>query len=416
VTAGGGTAPPGGPRRGPGPPDPGPEDARSEQPISLADIWRSEALIDALAARRRIPADARRDPVAELLAAFTEDVDEPAPPQPAAEPLAAFGRKSVASGSITAALPPPTGSGHGHRGLRARRDRQGRLSRQGRPSSQGRPGRQVPVRALATGLAAVMALTGLAFLAARPSQARSALSAALSPAGPGAGPSGPTGPFTVRGMPTLPRPGAGPAAVAPGARPEPGLIPPAHAAAGRMSAAGSHPPAANGTQNGHPPDQSSLRSAGTRRGPAAGNAGNARNAENTGRTGPMVPSHHAALRPSVPATHPAARSGRPTSPGRSSATGQHSPGQPTAGQPTARQPTGGLTPARTTPNRPAPAAAGPARPAAAQPGGPQHGTSQPAPACTRSRRHPGQPWQFWLRGSGKAAPPGGSGQAAPARG
>ncbi|MGH3155936.1 MAG: hypothetical protein ACRDNF_05085, partial [Streptosporangiaceae bacterium] len=76
------------------------------QPTSLTDIWRSEALVDALAARRRIPSDAKRDPVAELLAAFTADVDEASQPEPAGDLLAAFAEAMGSASAPPAALVP----------------------------------------------------------------------------------------------------------------------------------------------------------------------------------------------------------------------------------------------------------------------------------------------------------------------
>jgi hypothetical protein len=351
VTTGGGTAPPGGPRRGLGPPDPGPEGTRSEQPISLEDIWRSEALVDALAARSRLPAADRRDPVAELLAAFTGDVDQPGGP-----PLA-----NAAPGTIVT-LPA------------AGRPRQARPGR--------RPGR-VPVRALATGLAVAMAVTGLAVIA-RPSRAAgTALSAPLQPAVQRAAPSGPA---AVRGVPTASQPGTGPSTAA--GDKQPGTIPAAPAAVSRSHGAGAPgqaPGRPGGTQTGH-----AASSGGWGGARAAGSGQAPRSA------GPMAASPGPGTRPAAPATHPVARLGHPSA-GQHAAAGRHGFAAPRAARPQ-------LTPGGPAQSRTARDRRGQARPGSASPVISQPSAATPGAAGHRARV-PGQPWQFWLRGSRKAPQP-----------
>jgi hypothetical protein len=64
VTAGGGRTP-----------DSRPDAGWPEQIVSLGDLWRDEAILGALGARRAVPPEALADPAAGLLAALTRDVD-----------------------------------------------------------------------------------------------------------------------------------------------------------------------------------------------------------------------------------------------------------------------------------------------------------------------------------------------------
>ena len=109
MTAGDGPAPPGGSRRVPDSPDSPPGSARAEDVVSLDEILRAEATLDALAARRGVPAEARDDPAAVLLAALAHDVDPPGV-RSAVPPTAVSPHASAAAAAGSAASPVPVAS------------------------------------------------------------------------------------------------------------------------------------------------------------------------------------------------------------------------------------------------------------------------------------------------------------------
>ncbi|HEY2443516.1 MAG TPA: hypothetical protein VGI31_10310, partial [Streptosporangiaceae bacterium] len=134
--------------------------------VSLEDIRQAEEIISALAGRRGLPPGGRADPAAQLLAALCADVDvgrdigAAASASPVADVMAsASAGRAATSPALAAAsarwnrdVPPDDVAGPGSPG------RVPRLRRV-------RAGRKVPVRALATGLAAVAAVVTVAVLA-----------------------------------------------------------------------------------------------------------------------------------------------------------------------------------------------------------------------------------------------------------
>jgi hypothetical protein len=149
VTAGDGPAPPGGSERVPDSPDPPSAAWQAEEVVSLREIRRTEAIIDALAARRGVPPGALGDPAVGLLVALSHDVDP-------------SGLRAGAP-AFAGAAGPPSG---------------------GRPP---RLVRRVPVRALATGLVAAAAVLVTAIVArplwpASGGRGPAPLSASLQPA------------------------------------------------------------------------------------------------------------------------------------------------------------------------------------------------------------------------------------------
>ena len=347
MTAGGGPAPPGGTQRDPDSPDPSPEGEGSEQIVSLGEIWRAEAIVDALGARRGLPPDAMGDPAVELLAALSEDVDtadrgtaHSGLGGAALSGLADRGAADRGAADRGAADRGAAHSGPTDRGIAARDTPvlaramspalaaadarwsraepraeifagagQPEARRHGRPLGRARP---VPVRALAIGLVAAAAAVLMAVVA-RPSSpagrsgvALAPLSAELQSAAQHAGKVRSAGPrHSLVGV-SLDRPGFG--------APRPAVVarPPRAASSGPAADGGVRAAAPGGSTRGNisADDNSPARGVGAakrdpmaRPGPGAGRA--AAGQPSNGHAGLAAPDRHPASAPrlSWPARH-----------------------------------------------------------------------------------------------------------------